>query len=80
MLPDNKNEFTIEAEALVTHRIWARFVVRAHTVEQAEELFTETITNGRDPTVIYEMEVEPEILAQVDDHEWDINNLDIGRG
>ena len=80
MLPDNKNEFTIEAEALVTHRIWARFVVRAHTVEQAEELFTETITNGRDPTVIYEMEVDPEILDQIDDHEWMTNDLIIERG
>ena len=75
MLPDDKNQFTIETDALVTHKVWGRFVVRAHTSEQAEKLFTETIKNGRDPTVIYEMEVEPEILGQMDDYEWNIDEL-----
>lgn len=75
MLPDNNNEFTIEATGLVTHRVWGRFVVRAHTGDQAEELFTETINNGRDPTVIYEMEVAPEVIEQMDDHEWNTHDL-----
>jgi hypothetical protein len=79
MLPDDKNQFTIEATGLVTHKVWARFVVRAHTGEQAEELFTETINNGRDPTFLYEMEVDPEVLEQMDDHEWNTDELIIER-
>tara|TARA_R100000306_G_C4354915_1_gene132147 strand:+ start:617 stop:859 length:243 start_codon:yes stop_codon:yes gene_type:complete len=79
MLPDDKNQFTIEATGLVTHKVWARFVVRAHTGEQAEELFTETINNGRDPTYLYEMEVDPEVLEQMDDHEWNTDELIIER-